>query len=79
MGPEVSGHGHLAPLLWTWGEEEHHDGENVVEQSCSPHGGQEEGVGEGQDTFQRHDPATYFFQPGPTFQFQPPPSNAIKL
>jgi hypothetical protein len=31
----------LVPLLWNHGESEQYGGERVVEQSCSPYGGQE--------------------------------------
>lgn len=41
MVSKVSGHGQLAPLLWTCDEAEYHGGEGTIEQSCSSHGGLE--------------------------------------
>lgn len=41
MGPEVSGHGYLAPLLWAFGEAGHHGRKHAVEQNCNSHSGQE--------------------------------------
>jgi hypothetical protein len=47
----VSVYGWLAPLLWAWGEAEHHDREHMVEHSSSSHGVQEAErvAGRGQD------------------------------
>lgn len=63
----VSVHGQLVPLPWTCGEAEHHGGQNLVEKSCSAHGGQEakEGGGQGPGIpFEDTPPGTYFLQLG---------------
>jgi hypothetical protein len=41
MVSEVPVHGHLASLLQVCGEAENHGAEDIMEQSCSLHGGQE--------------------------------------
>jgi hypothetical protein len=67
---EVSVHGNLAPLLWTCSKAEHHDGEGILEHSCSPHGMQEPNRRRGcrQDrSFKGTPPATHFLPSGPTF------------